>query len=370
MTTTQEAPAQAEPKRRRTPRFAWRASLRGVGLVAGLELRQRVRSTRWKWALAGFVALVGAVTLLISAATSYSYGERGDVVFGAVVFFVLFLGLVVSPTLAATSINGDVKEGTLAPLQATALSAADIVLGKLLGAWVASLAFVVASGPFLAFAFLQSDARGLAMVTTVLVLSAELLVVCAVGLGWSAITARPAASAVLTYFTVAALTVLSVVFFALTVTLVTTTDKVKVYQSDYAWDGDFQGCTWYDTTQEQFHSERTWWLLAVNPFVIVSDAAPVVSRDDSYYSASVLGSIKQAVREARLGPRDTYDYCWEDGNGDFVSDRERADALAGLSPVWPWGLGFHALLAAGGVYLAIRRVQVPHGVLATGTRVA
>ena len=116
-----------------TDRGAWRPSWSGIVLVAQLELRQRIRSTRWKWALAAFVVLVGAVTLLLESTVGGDmfFGGPGDVVFGVLVFFVLFLGLLVSPTLSATSINGDNKDGTLAPLQVTTLSAIDIVLGKL-----------------------------------------------------------------------------------------------------------------------------------------------------------------------------------------------------------------------------------------------
>src|SRR6187551_2103675 len=139
---------QSEPK---AGRGTWRLSWRGLRLITELELKQRVRSTKWKWALAVFGAIVGVVTLLLTGAMSALFGfssdsggsDTSDILFGVVVFFVLGLGLLVSPTLSATAINGDSKEGTLAPLQATALSSVDIVLGKLIGAWVASLAFVV-----------------------------------------------------------------------------------------------------------------------------------------------------------------------------------------------------------------------------------
>ncbi len=107
------------------------------------------------------------------------YSGPGDLVFGLVVFFVLFLGLVVSPTLSATAINGDVRDGTMAPLQATALSAADIVLGKLLASWAASLAFLAVALPFIVIAYFDGRMPALAMLTVMLVLAVELLVVCA-----------------------------------------------------------------------------------------------------------------------------------------------------------------------------------------------
>ena len=51
-----------EPK---AGRGTWRLSWRGVRLITELELKQRVRSTKWKWALAVFAAIVGVVTLPI-----------------------------------------------------------------------------------------------------------------------------------------------------------------------------------------------------------------------------------------------------------------------------------------------------------------
>ncbi len=390
MTTQQQAPPSAP---HRNARYAWKMSGHGIWLVASLELRQRVRSTKWIWVLVAFAALVGFVTMLTAA--NMNGQDDTDTVFGLIVFFVLFLGLLVSPTLAATSVNGDNKEGTLAPLQATALSAADIVIGKLLGAWIASLAFVVVSIPFIAYAMAISNSHVGALFTTVGVLAVELLVVCAFGLGWSAITARPSASAVLSYVTVATLSILTAVFFGLTALLVTTKEPVDIYGSGYLWEQDLvsingsveaaqnvvqptwddsaydePACTWYVAKREQFHSERTWWLLALNPFVIVSDAAPVAERDQNSYGFSILGEIKNGVRVARLGPESKLDECWQ-ARGDYGEGPSARDLqIASLGPVWPFGLGAHLLLAAGAIALAVRRVAVPHGTLASGTRVA
>ncbi|MDN4479232.1 ABC transporter permease [Demequina sp. SYSU T00039] len=376
-------------------RGAWRPSLSGILLVAQLELRQRIRSTRWKWALAVFVALVGAVTLLLESTVGGEmfYGGPGDVVFGVLVFFVLFLGLLVSPTLSATSINGDNKDGTLAPLQVTALSAIEIVLGKLLAAWAASLAFLALSIPFMVWGFVGSGAPVGAVIVTVLVLAVELLVVCAIGLGWSAIASRTAASAVLSYVSVATLSVLTLVFFGLSFVLVSEPTTVRYYDQQYyydetgqaydSWTGErvddptADGCTFREETWDQPHTERTWWLLAANPFVIVADAAPsndVVS--DSRYESpqTMLGSIKYAVRSARLGPETVVNYCYGYDSYEepelLPEELERRERLAGLSAVWPWGLAFHGLLAAGAIVLAVRRLEVPHGRLSPGTRVA
>jgi ABC-type transport system involved in multi-copper enzyme maturation permease subunit len=358
-----------------------------VRLITELELKQRVRSTKWKWALAAFVAIVGVVTLLLSGAVNAMFGvsngggrdDASDVLFGVVVFFVLGLGLLVSPTLSATAINGDSKEGTLAPLQATALSAIDIVIGKLIGAWVASLAFLVVALPFIAFSYFQSSAPAFAMVTTVIVLAVELLVVCAIGLGWSAITARTPASAVLTYVTVACLTVISLILFGLSIPLVSQPTTVRVYDS-YTYDettGYATNCQMREEVRNVSRTDLTWWLLAMNPFVIVADAAPsnddLVQQERMYSTGSqtMLGSIKYGVRSARLGPALVENWCYQGEDQELLPEEvQRLDAMTHLSPIWPWGLAFHALLAGGALWLAVRRVDVPHGKLANGTRVA
>jgi len=402
MTTTSQPPMPAvtPTSARREP---WRVSLSGVRLVAALELRQRVRSTKWKWALVSVGVLIGGVTFLVWGATHAfgvdsggDYGGPGDLVFGLVVFFVLFLGLVVSPTLSATSINGDVRDGTMAPLQATALSAADIVLGKLLASWAASLAFLAVALPFIVIAYFDGRMPALAMLTVMLVLAVELLVVCAIGLGWSALTARTPASAVLTYTTVAVLVaVLPILFGLLSVTFtesVTVTSSSREYvfvdgpdpASSKPGDPRPQGvpdnakqdemgryyvCRDNTYTSERPRTDRLWWLLAVNPYVIVSDSAPSPELSEDYYfnDFGILSGIKQAVREARVGPSKYSDDC------DYqvsYEEQQRRDRIDSLPAVWPWGLAAQALLAIGGVVLGVRRLSVPYGKLPTGSRVA
>ena len=374
------------PNEPKAGRGTWRLSWRGVRLITELELKQRVRSTKWKWALVTFGGIVGVVTLLLSGAVNALFGVGGgstdassssDILFGVVVFFVLGLGLLVSPTLSATSINGDSKEGTLAPLQATALSSLDIVVGKLIGAWAASLAFLVVALPFIVFSYFESNAPAFAMLTTVIVLAIELLVVCAIGLGWSAITARTPASAVLTYVTVAFLTVISLILFGLSMPLMSKDTTTRTYEG-VTYDevtGYATKCQYSEYTYSQPQTQRTWWLLAMNPFVIVADAAPSnddLTRTDGYSgNQTMLGTIKYGVRQMRLGPTTLENYCDTGPKKDLLPEEvQRLDELSGLGPIWPYGLAFHALLAGGALWLAVRRVDVPHGKLASGTRVA
>src|SRR5690606_7936910 len=210
--TREVPPSGTQP--RTVPTSDWSLSWQGVRTVTQLELRQRVRSTRWKIALVVWFVVVGLITLLTSGAVTMLFDDpslgadgAGGTMFGVVVFFVLFLGLLVAPALPAPAINGDRAAGTLATLQATLLTPAEIVVGKLLAAWLAALAFLAASVPCIVWACAGGGLPFWSLVSVVLVLAVVLGVVCAVGLGFSALTAKTSGSAVLTYLTVGGLSV-------------------------------------------------------------------------------------------------------------------------------------------------------------------
>lgn len=361
----------------------WSLTWHGVRTVTALELRQRVRSTRWIVSLVVFGLLVGGVTTLtwtfVTRIAEQDGTVAGPVMFGFIIFFVLFLGLLVSPTLSATSVNGDRSAGTLATLQVTLLSATEIVLGKLLAAWVASLAFLAVSLPFIAWAFFAGGTSPVAVLVTVLLLAAMLAVVCGIGIGFSALTARTAGSAVLTYVSVASLSVLSLIVFGLSVPIVSGTETVRVYEADWssfeepAPDQEYTEpeCEWIEREQYVAHTERTWWLLAINPFVIVADAAPSATNGvDRPMAFDPLAAIREGVRVAREGAPEEYDYCWQEMDDTSTTTGMFGQERQDLSPVWPWGLAANLLLGAGGVLLAIRRLRIPQHTLPKGTRVA
>lgn len=377
--TITETPPPAPQEARR--HGAWRVTWHGVRTVAALELRQRVRSTRWIWSLVAFFVVVGVVSTLTWWVASRTVGGMGDGVagrsmFGFIVFFVLFLGLVVSPTLSATSVNGDRNAGTLATLQVTLLSPAEIVLGKLLAAWLASLAFLAVSVPFVVWAFAVGGTPVVGLLTTLLLLAVVLAVVCALGLGFSALTNRTAGSAVLTYVSVAGLTVVSLIVFGLSIPLVSGMEEVEVYGTDWERmaaidpEGTWEEppCETYVTERYVAHTERVWWLLAVNPFVVVADALPGTASSDQI--GDPMSAIKYGVRTVRLGHSEPVHECWSGGAGWEEEQADEAARRDALPAVWPWGLGFLLLLGAGGASLAVRRLTIPQGRLPRGQRVA
>ena len=182
----------------------------GVRTVMVLELRQRVRATRWRaalivWAVVLLIITVGMLGLV--AAFEGSIPDAIPTIHDLILCFVLAIGLVVAPALSAMSINGDRADATLALLQATALNSWEIAVGKLLAAWAASLAFLVTAAPFLILLTALGGSTWVRLPVNLLVLLVVLGVVCAIGLGLSAMTARTSASAVLTYLVVTFLVV-------------------------------------------------------------------------------------------------------------------------------------------------------------------
>jgi ABC-type transport system involved in multi-copper enzyme maturation permease subunit len=364
-------------------RGTWSLSWHGLRTVAVLELRQRVRSTRWKTALIVWFLMVGLVTLLTTGAFSILAGDQygpddsyGGTVYSIVVGFVLFLGLLVAPTLSSGAINGDRNAGTLATLQVTLLSPAEIVLGKLAAAWIAALAFLVASIPFLIWALVGGGVYWLALLTTVLMLALVLGIVCAIGLGFSALVGKTSGSAVLTYLTIGAITAVLPILFGLLVPATTTTESVRVWDVEpgYTWEETTAPeCQWQTQEIDVWHSERTWWLLAPNPFVVVADAQPLNGDPETLANdGNMLATLQYGVRYARTGNDGPQDWCsgyLMDGNG-VPADSPVEPVKVTDQLVWPWGLGFDLLLGAAGILVAVNRLRIPTAELPQGTRVA
>ncbi|MFI2490327.1 ABC transporter permease [Promicromonospora kroppenstedtii] len=361
-------------------RGTWSLSWHGLRTVTVLELRQRVRSTRWKTALIVWFLVVGLITMLTTGAFAIISGDGstdetfGGTVYSIVVGFVLFLGLLVAPTLSSGAINGDRNAGTLATLQVTLLTPAEIVLGKLAAAWIAALAFLVASIPFLVWALVGGGVSWFALLTTVLMLALVLGVVCAIGLGFSAVVSKTSGSAVLTYLTVGGITAVLPILFGLLVPATTTTESVRVWavEAGYTWEETTAPeCEWQTQEIDVWHSERTWWLLAPNPFVVVADAQPLGDPETLGEDENMLAVLQYGVRYARTGDSGPRDWC----TGMYMDEGPQPESP--VEPVrvtdqlvWPWGLGFDLLLGAAGVIVAVNRLRVPTARLAQGTRVA
>lgn len=363
--------------------------LSGIRDVVVLELKQRLRSRGWYIMLAIWFSLTGLVTWLTWASWSaQSEAQRaysnfqpadsgpGSMIFEVVLAFVLLFALLVAPALSANAVNGDRAGGTLAILQVTLLRPAQILWGKFFAAWAAALAFLVASTPFLVIGVALGGMTTGHILVALLMLAVEVGVVCAIGVGISALAARPLFSIVVTYLAVAGLVFGSLIAFGLGTGLSQGTIMVNEAQyrnyeplqpvpNETAPQEPEYTCSGPLRTQPAVRTERVAWMLAMNPYVVVADAIPYPVRVNNGFGMSspvgAIESISQGARYAMAGPEGTYPCA----NGEA-----KPRYLAQSTPLWPLGLGLQLLLAGLLMWLGWRSLRTPVHRLARGTRIA
>ncbi|WP_062381689.1 ABC transporter permease [Demequina pelophila] len=365
----------------------WRPSLKGIALATRIELLRRRPSPKGR---IFYGAAVGSVLVLSGVVAWQASGDLTSTPLELTLILALAAGMLIGPSLSATSINGDSTEGVLAPLQMTRLTAGDLALGKLLAAWAYSLAVLVTTVPVLAYAFSRSGwtVGELAIVLAAIVLA--VLVATAIGLAWSALAARAVASVSLAHLTTAFLLVgtLLVYFFIqplLPSVTQTVTNRWPAFETDEQWQNpeefiDEVECIEDSWTYTSPRTELAAWILLLNPAVMLAETAPVIDpltwEEDGRAAPGAFSGIHQAVGSARLGPEEarSYDECAAiasggiDVGGDSWAQRQQESALMERSP---WlGLAVQALLLAGSLVIAIRRLRVPYRTLRGGTRVA
>ncbi|TFH52438.1 ABC transporter permease [Actinomyces viscosus] len=356
----------------------------GVRTIMVLELRQRVRATRWRvmlgiW-LAVLILLCGGLTITVETMGPGPSRDYVVALYDLVVCFVLGIGLIVAPTLSATSINGDRADATLALLQATALRSQEIVVGKLLAAWVAAIAFLGVAAPFLIILTVAGGSHWQALVAHLVILVFTLGAVCAIGLGFSSLTARPSASAVLTYIVVAALTVGTPLATAIASSVVTGTQTEVLYEVSYDDSTDDKVVCQTEpetSTHDVTRTDRIWWMLAPNPFVALGDATAHVplqpASRGSIYSPSpltIIGRVIDGMRDPQP-ERVVHNPCEVDDSDDDSSPTPAGDAPTTRHlAFWPASLVALMALGVGGVVTASRRLRVPAGRLPRGIRLA
>lgn len=377
----------------------------GVVAVVGMELRQRLRSRGWYIMLGIWIALIWLVTALVwmswKAQSGYNFDpgfgrvSPGPLIFEAVMAFVLLFGLLVAPAFSANAISGDRAAGTLAIMQVTLLRPGQLLWGKFVASWLVALAFLVVSVPFLIFGIAQGGLGAGHILIALLMLAIELGVVCALGVGISALANRPLFSIVVTYLIVAALAFGTLIAFGLGASI--SNETVLANQSYYkntqqyyddrevpdqdpemnpdlyplapapteiTDENDEYAC--YGPLQEYpaTRTERVAWMLAMNPFVVVADAIPYPARSTTaqqYGATGMFETISQGARYAQAGPENTYQCA----NGKVAPSYVEQQ-----TPLWPLGLGLQLLVMAGILALGRRSLHTPAGKLSKGTRVA
>lgn len=342
-------------------------NLRRLGTVIALELTQRVRSIAWYVLLGVFaVLLIGVTTLSFLAASGQP--DAGGTVFSIIVYFVLLLVVLVSPTLSGNAINGDRDAATLAPVQVTLTTTTEIVLGKFIAAWIAGLAFAVVAVPFIVIAMIAGGVSPAVAVVSLVMLIVEIGVVAAIGVGLSGILARPLFSVASTYLIVAALVVGTVIAFSLSGLAIRSELTTQSRDPNFDDKGNTTSCgAWHTETSEQPRFDKVWWMLAPNPFVILADATPA-SYDADGYPLDAFSGLKASVRQAQIAPpaHVRYDNC-SDAQPDPPSPKT---IEAETAPSWLVGLGIQIVLAGGLLVWGTARTRTPARRLPRGTRIA
>jgi ABC-type transport system involved in multi-copper enzyme maturation permease subunit len=334
-------------------------TLGGIGVVARQEFRLRIRTGRWRWLLGAWLLVVTGVTALLYEGVHQNTdrGDDGAVMYGGLMLFVLALAALVAPALAAQSVNGDRDRGVLATLQVTSLSAGEIAVGKLVAAWGTALAFLALTLPDVMWCVAAGGVQLKRVASVSLIVALLLGVICAIALALSALLRRTTTSAVLSYLSVFALSLGTLIVFGLV--SAATAQKVREPITSYVCGagGSGQETCHEENTGEtyestQWRTDRTWWLLAPNPFVVLADAAPQTKAQKRGDSIDPLGGMRDSVRGLRVSPQ------------------QQAAGKNSGPPVWPYGLGFDLALAAGAVWLTARRLRTPTRKLARGARIA
>lgn len=385
MSETTTAPAASAPG-------FWRAAW----IIAALELKQRQRSkTLWILGVVWFVLIgvVTGVTWYILAASSGAYDQDFDAypLFSLIVYFVLLFGTLVAPAISAGSIGSERSGGTLATTQVTLVSTWSILVGKALAAWITGIAFLVVALPFVVLSLTVARFDPLQLLIAVLALALQIGLFTAIGVGLSAFISSQLFAIVTAYLVVALLSVGTLIAFGLAVGSTTRYVEIeyRTYSQEY-WeqldrcyrDPDDQAaiaecereipvtCTTERTTASIVHADRFWWILAMNPYVIVGDMVSV--RPDDQEASDLFGIISYGVRSLQK-PQDESFPGWDDcrpGMRGEPLDDTLADELEGTIPVWWIGLGLQLGLAAASLGAGYARLRTPAARLPKGSRIA
>jgi hypothetical protein len=206
-----------------------------------------------------------------------------------------------------------------------------------------------------------------ARIAGVYLITALLLgVVCSISLALSALLARSTTSGVLAYLTVFALAAGTAIVFG----LVTATTQQTVRLTSTCPPGSTD-CQPYEYETSVARPDRTWWLLAPNPFAVLADSAPAgpVRRytlpdgevQEEAVDVDVLGSLSRSLHAIRATPQRV--------TTEYGTEFRVPEGVTG-GPVWPLGLGINLALAGLGLWVTTVRLRTPTARLARGQRIA
>lgn len=175
------------------------------------DLRLRMRGWRWAGVITLYVGILGLITVgFLLQKYSPSPGQSaqaGIELFQTLSIFQLFLIVFVTPASVAGAISGERQHRTWDLLVASQLSPLDIVWGKLLGGITFNLVLLAASLPLFGLVFLFGGIALTDVIPAFVVFLVTMLLLAAISLVVSALTARLTVSYMLSTLIALALTV-------------------------------------------------------------------------------------------------------------------------------------------------------------------
>ena len=307
--------------------------------VLGRELKERARGRRMMFVLFGYLGLLALTVQLIywerthSANNAFTFSvadlssaRTGRFLFDSILIGVLLLVCFLVPAFTAASIAGERDRQTLVPLQVTMLSARSIVVGKLLAGLALVSLLLVAAAPFLGVALILGGvtagaiAKGLAMVLVTAVLLGSISIAC------SSLVRRVQVATVAAYGLTLFLLIGTFVGYGVMSVINSRTNNSNGGSS---------------------HTNRA--LLVANPLVATADL--LWDRRPSSGLSSPLRSLQQMAEPGAnngiaFGP-----------NGQPLANQKVGSEL----PRWVRSLLTFAVISAGALLIATRRVRTPSG---------
>ena len=364
---------------------------RGFWIIASLELRQRLRSRALLVLAIVWFCVIGLVTVLAWTTLTALFGAYGSAadgypLFSLIVYFVLLFGTLVAPAISAGSIGAERNQATLATTQVTLIGTWSILLGKALAAWLTGIAFLVVAAPFVVFSLVFSQAGVAQLLVALLALALQIGVFTVIGVGLSAMISSPVFAIVLSYLLVALLSVGTLIAFALAVGASTRYVEVenRVLTQQYydrvaacpADDDDCRAavpleCESTVNPQSYTPTHRYWWILALNPYVVVADMVPLELERGN--PNDLFGAVSLGMRALQLEPEPPtgWDECKPyESSSSGLSSSESDSIFDKTVPVWWIGFGLQLVLIAGALWGGYRKLKTPAAKLPRGSRVA
>lgn len=319
----------------------------GIGRIVAEGLRRSIRRPSG-WIALGAVAVLLLVVAFFATVMAGSSPTGGGAVFSVVTWVTLGLTAVLVPVFSGSALNSRSQaSSTYATTPDARPGTGALVVGSWLAAWIASLSLTVVALPLLLISAGFGRLSPGTVLITLALLAAESAVFTALAVGLSGVFRRPVASILTTFLLLAVLSIGTPIALLIAASAAAQPGVTIVIDAERDASGEPIGClppvTEISPEHTVWHYESVWWLVAANPFVVMSDAA-AGDLDADGRPATLLGASAQSYRSVQQPPQPdmSIEECGEGGSAAILLE---GTADPG-QPTWFWGLGAQVLLAA------------------------